>query len=183
MLYVYRGAITELRAAVKATDVRGRAPNATLGPAARQLENAAADYLRALALDAHFTIARLRLGWVHVRQGDPRARGELETVLNEASDRDGQYLAHLFLGTQAERDQRLPDARREYEVAQDIAPQCQTPYIALAHVAEMLGDVDSARRAASRLANLEKHEDPWWDYQLVGLSLGPLIWLRAAAHR
>jgi hypothetical protein len=47
----------------------------------------------------------------------------------------------------------------------------------------MLGDADGAREAASRLANLEKHEDTWWSYQLVGLSLGSLIWLRAAAHQ
>jgi tetratricopeptide (TPR) repeat protein len=183
MLYVYRGAISELRSAVNATDLRGRAPRVASGSVDRQTENAAADYRHALALDAHLAIAHLRLGWVQVRQGDVRARNHLDAALSDASDPETRYLAHLFMGAEAEHDQRLPDAAHEYEAAQRMAPECQTPYIALAHVAGMLGDADGAREAASRLANLEKHEEPWWSYQLVGLSLGSLIWLRAAAHQ
>ena len=182
ILYVYSGTIVELRGGAPAgvaTAPRGFNAN---GRTASQLEAAAGEYRRALAVDHHFAVARLRLGWIHFKQRDARARGEIEAALADATDAPTKYMAHLFLGAVAERDGRLADALGEFEEAKAIGPAYQTAYVAICRVAEALGDAERAQRAAAAFVGIEKREDPWWDYQLGGLNMAALDWLRAAAH-
>ena len=182
-LYIYSGIIVELRGGVSSGIASApRAFSAGAGRTGNQLEGAAAEYRRALMVDAHFAPARLRLGWIHFRQRDGRARAEIEAALADATDVATKYLAHLFLGAIAERESRLTDALDEYEQAEATGPAYQTAYVAICRVAEALGDAARAQRAAATFVGIEKHEDPWWDYHLGGLNMAALDWLRGAAH-
>jgi hypothetical protein len=94
-----------------------------------------------------------------------------------------RYLAHLFLGRIAERENRLPDALVEYEAVRSLGSGYQTPYAALSRVEEALGHGDRARELAMVGLQLEKaDDDPWWDLR-VGFDRESLIWLRAEARR
>jgi len=167
----------------RATMARGRIPE----PTARQtttLESAAAEYRRALALDAHLAIARLHLGWIHVRLHDDRARADLDAALADARDDGVRYLAYLFLGGLAERQNRLADALQEYQLAHAAGPLHQTPYVASSRIEQALGHADRARSLAREYAELKDiDDDPWWTYQLGALDEEALRWLRAEARR
>ena len=183
ILYVYSGTIVELRGGVpSAMAPAPRGFNTGAARSGNPLEAAAAEYRRALAVDAHFAPARLRLGWIHFRQRDSRARADIEAALADAIDVATKYMAHLFLGAIDERENRLTDALDEYEQAKAVGPAYQTAYVAICHAAEALGDSERAQRAAATFVGVEKREDPWWDYHLGGLNMAALDWLRAAAH-
>ena len=181
MLHFYQGVTFEIEGTRPGTPLTPRGFNRH-GGRSGALEAAADAYRRSLTEDEHLAAARLHLGWVHFGQHDARARQELEAALADAGpDIATRYLAHLFLGALAERDQRLADALHEFEEACAVGPQYQTAYIALARVAEELGDVDHAREAAAAMIDLQKGEDPWWNY-LGGFNMDALAWLRAAAR-
>jgi tetratricopeptide (TPR) repeat protein len=183
LLYVYGGEINELLRAVPSLVVtRARGFGTVQGPLVSLLDAAAAEHRRALAMDSHLAIARLHLGWIHFQQQDSRARGELEAALADASDTATTYLAHLFLGATAERENHLADALAQYEKARTIGPHYQTAYIAVIRMAEALGDTERARQTALTFVATEKREDPWWDYHLGGLNMPVLEWLRAAVR-
>jgi tetratricopeptide (TPR) repeat protein len=183
MLYLFSGTIIELRGPIPTTVItRSRGFGTAPGPPERQLEAAANLYRRALGVDSHFAAARLRLGWIHVQQRDSRARAEIEAALADATDIPTQYVAHLFLGTIAERNGRFADALDQYEQARAIGPAYQTAYVAVCRTAEALGDVERAQRTAAAFVGIEKREDPWWDYHLGGLNMPALEWLRAVAQ-
>ena len=182
MLYFYSGLIVEVAGAPPATVViRGRGISQVVR-GARQLEAAADAYRRALAVDDRLAVVRLHLGWIHFQQHDSRARADFDKALADATDASTRYLAHLFLGAVAEREQRLADAMREYEEARTAGPAYQTAYVAVCRISEALGDTERARLAALAFVGIEKREDPWWDYHLGGLNLPALEWLRTAAH-
>jgi hypothetical protein len=108
------------------------------------------------------------------------ARVELEHVARSPAPARIRYLAHLFLGAVAEYQSLLADARREYSDALAIAPDCQTPYVALTFVEQAMGHADAAHELMARYAALSKDAaaDPWWDYQNGGLDAESLVWLR-----
>jgi len=179
-LYVARGALLETRLDSTAFDPSSASQ---LSRFERALEPAAADYRHALELDPNLSIALLRLGALHMRVRDPRARQNLDSALRSSQEPIEAYLAHLLLGGVAERDNHLDAAEREYQAAQAIAAACQTPYVALARVATARGDDARARTLASAFANLaEKTSDPWWDFHLGGFDQPSLNWLRAEAR-
>jgi len=179
-LYVARGALLETRLAFTAFDP---ASPAQLSRRERALEPAAADYRHALTLDPNLPAALLRLGALHMTVRDSRARQNLEAALRVSSEPIDAYLGHLLLGAVAERDNRLDAAEREYEAAQAIAAQCQTPYVALARLATARGDDARALTLATAFARLtEKSSDPWWDFHLGGFDQPSLNWLRAEAR-
>ena len=180
MLHVARGCIREMDAALMVTDARN---GAQVSRATRLLEAAAADYRRALAYDDTLASAHLHLGWVRFLGRDDRSIPEFESALEHADDDTTRYLARLFLGAVAERQNRLEDARREYEAAFALGSSYQTAFIALSRAEEALGHSARARELAQQYAALgEKHEDPWWDYHLGGFDQATLQWLRREAR-
>jgi tetratricopeptide (TPR) repeat protein len=148
------------------------------------MKNAAAQYIRALAIDSHNAEAHLHLGWVRLFMADGRARSELDAALADAQDGGVRYLAHLFLGGLAEPEQRLEDARREYEGARAAGPDYQTSYVALSRIEQALGHEDRARDLALAGLRLDKSDadDPWWDHR-IGFDRQSLYWLRNDVRR
>jgi tetratricopeptide (TPR) repeat protein len=182
-LHTYKGIIVEMRGPVQATVVaRGRGLSLSPARAEKALEPATQEFRLALRTDSRFALARLHLGRIHFLADDNRARGDLEQALTDATDASTQYLAHLFLGEVAEREKRQPDALREYEAAIAVGPRYQTGYVAAARTADALGESDRARELAMACVSIEKTEDPWWDYQLGGVNMPMLLWLRQAAQ-
>jgi tetratricopeptide (TPR) repeat protein len=176
MLHVARGCIREMDATLAARV--GQVPRS-----GRWFESAAADYRRALDYDNTLATAHLHLGWVRFGARDDRSVHDFESALEHATDDSTRYLAHLFMGAFAERQNRFEDARREYEMALALGPLYQTGFIALGRVEEALGHSARARELAQQYAALgEKHEDPWWDYHLGGFDQSTLRWLRGEAR-
>jgi tetratricopeptide (TPR) repeat protein len=182
-LHTYKGIIVEMRGPVQAAFVdRGRGLALSPARAEKSLEPATQEFRLALKADSRFALARLHLGRIHFLSDDNRARAELEQALADATDAPTQYMAHLFLGEVAERDKRQADAMREYEAAIAVGPTYQTGYVAAARMADSLGESDRARELAMACVRIERHEDPWWDYQLGGVNMTMLVWLRQAAQ-
>jgi tetratricopeptide (TPR) repeat protein len=180
MLQVARGCIREMDAVLRSNDARdlGQAPRVT-----GLLEAAAAEYRRALGFDDTLASAHLHLGWVRFLGHDDRGVSEFESALEHADDDSTRYLARLFLGAVAERENRFEDARREYEAALALGPTFQTAFVALGRAEEALGHSARARELAQQYAALfERHEDPWWDFHLGGLDQSTLQWLRREAR-
>jgi tetratricopeptide (TPR) repeat protein len=126
-------------------------------------------YRRALTADPSLLEARVRLGHLLHRMGQPqKALPELEAVI-AAPDADSRvrYLAWLFLGALREAEGRPRDAVPAYQAAIGLLPDSQAAYVALSHAFHRLGE-----RAASREALREtmaragrRHDwDPWWFY-------------------
>jgi tetratricopeptide (TPR) repeat protein len=179
-LHVARGAVAEMSATLNEADARS---GNQLTRNARLLDIAAADYLRALAFDDALAIAHLHLGWVRLVAGDDRCQSNLDAALTHADDDRTRYLAHLFLGRLAERQNRIDDARREYDAALAVGDSFQTAYVALSRVEESLGHSARARELAQQYASLPDHsDDAWWDYHLGGFDATTLEWLRREAR-
>jgi len=182
-LHTYKGIIVEMSGPVQITVVaRGRGLDLNPARAEKALEPATQEFRLALKADSRFALARLHLGRIHFLADDNRARADLEQALADATDPATQYLAHLFLGEVAERDKRQADALREYEAAIAVGPRYQTGYVAAARMADALGEFDRARELAMACVATEKNEDPWWDYQVGGVNMPMLLWLRQAAQ-
>ena len=182
--YVARGVLIEAR-------ILTFAPNpATLALAARRreqledgLKQAATNFLHALSVDPHNAEAHLHLGRVRLLLSDKRARTDFDAALENAANDTVRYLAHLFLGGIAERENRLTDALREYEVVRSLGAGYQTPYAALSRVEGALGRADRARELAMVGLQLKKaDDDPWWDLR-IGFDRESLLWLRAEARK
>jgi len=148
------------------------------------LATATNDYMRALSIDGHNAEAHLHLGWVRFVLGDGRDKGEFAAAIADAADDTIRYLAHLFLGGLAERENRLADALQEYELARTAGPDFQTPLVALSRVEQTLGHDSRARELALAGLQLEKHaaDDPWWDHR-IGFDRESLYWLRDEVRR
>jgi tetratricopeptide (TPR) repeat protein len=147
------------------------------------LTRAAASFLHALSVAPRNPEAHLHLGWMRLLLGDKRARTDFDAALENATNDTVRYLAHLFLGGMAERENRLPDAVREYEAVRSLGPGYQTPYAALSRVEGALGHGDRARELAMVGLQLKKaDDDPWWDLR-IGFDRESLVWLRAGARK
>jgi hypothetical protein len=186
-LHVARGTIVEIavrknlvpdwrRHAVYSADNRARVEAA--------LKTATNDYLRALSIDSHNAEAHLHLGWVRFVLGDGRGKGEFAAAIVDAQDVAVRYLAHLFLGGLAERENHPAEALQEYELARNAGPGFQTPYVALSRVEQTLGHDSRARELALAGLQLEKcaADDPWWDHR-IGFDRDSLYWLRDEVRR
>ena len=186
-LIFQKGTVLELARFTNSTSApvalpRGRAP-ASATRQEQRLESAAAEYRRALDLDPRLAIARLHLGWINAQEGNSHAHQELATALEDAKDDRTRYLAHLFLGSLAELQHRFDEAAQEYELAHQLGPTHQTPYVALSRIELVRGHPERARELALELAALDRiDDDPWWDYHLGSVDDEALTWLRAEAH-
>lgn len=186
-LYAARGNIFETRANLADNDDRRRGIGVTGGgrPAlriARMLESAAAEFERAIAIDATFAPAYLHRGRVHYLLRDDRASRDLAAALAAASTDDVRYLAHLFLGAVAERRGDLEAARSEFEAARTTAPH-QSSSVALSRVETSLGHTERARAIAAEAAGQPARlDDPWWNYYLGAFDADVLFTLRRQAR-
>ena len=186
MLYVVRGSIAEMSARLKfVPDLRQRLPEdpSRRAQIERALKPATSAYLLAAQADDRNAVAWLHVGWIEFLLEDKQAKERFDKALALAGDDSVRYLAHLFLGGIAERQNHQADALREYEAARAAGAQHQTPYIAISRVEESLGHTDRARGAALQGAQLQKDDDdPWWDFRIV-FDRPALTWLRAEARR
>ena len=141
-------------------------------------------YGRVVEMYPDFLAARLRWGWALFVNRSPNARAQLEQVAARATRPDLRYLAQLFLGAIAERENRLDDARRAYEAAIAAVPQ-QSALIGLIAVARALGDQPRLVQAVRTLQGLTaaNGEDPWTYYNRGFTGDELLSELRAEAQR
>lgn len=136
--------------------------------AARHFEGAAREYEKAVELDSSFLEASLRLGRVRVvlRQGD-RAIEPLERA-SRSSERHVAYLALLYLGAEAERQDQFAVAEEHYRKANAVFRWGMSGPVALAQLLSRTGREAEARelltahlgRTAGRVV------DPLWTYLL-----------------
>jgi hypothetical protein len=181
------GMLDELTAHVGDPECVGRecAAGGATTLAGSRLAAAGREYRIALERDPSYEEARLHLGRVLAMQGqDMEADAALAAVIESGSPR-GRYLAHLFRGDlAANRDDRTA-ARREYEAAMTESPECQTPYLALAHLEDAAGNAVRARQLIAQWAQREADvsADPWWTYQNGGIDRNALQWLIDYARR
>ncbi len=185
-LYVDRGVIQEARLRISLMpDLRSGLPKDPL--ARERIESAlkapTSNYLLALGIDSHNAEARLRLGWVRVLLEDNRAKDDLLAAVKDARTDSVRYLAHLFLGGLAERENHLADALREYDSARAVGSGYQTPYVAMSRIEDALGHTDRARDLALIAVQLRKgDDDAWWDHR-IGFDRDSLTWLREEARK
>lgn len=178
MLYVVRGTIAEMRTPQQLPEDPRRREQIE-----RALKPATSAYLLAANADDRNAVAWLRLGWIEFFLQDKKAKDRFDAALARASDDTVRYLAHLFLGGVAERQNQPADALRQYEAARLVGARYQTPYVATSRIEESLGHVDRARALALTGAQIRKDDDdPWWDFR-IALDRPALIWLRAEARR
>ena len=128
-------------------------PLATKIASARRdrLEKARQDFADALAIDPGLGFARLRLGRVLWRLGEPEpAREQLEAALASLRQVDHVYLAHLFLGRVHQDAGRLQEAMAEYRLALALHPSARSAGTALSNALFAAGDAGAARQALRR---------------------------------
>jgi hypothetical protein len=146
---------------------------------------AAQGYRMIVSKHPDFFEARLRLGWILIRNDSlQNAREQLEVVAARATNVDLLYLAHMFLALLHERANRPGDAEREYEAARAAAPY-PSSLIALMRIALMHGQDEHARSLATEIPAMAAagQEDPW-SYYILCVTGGDLYeGLRAEARR
>jgi tetratricopeptide (TPR) repeat protein len=131
---------------------------------------------RAAAYEPVRAEARLRLGYVHLRNDDAeRALRQLDVVPVLTSEPFLVYLAHLFRGRALERTDRIDEAIAAYRDAVAVVPGAQSAVLALAS-ALMRGqgraEADELARAAVSSVPVA---DPWAGYGQGDLRLWPMI--------
>jgi tetratricopeptide (TPR) repeat protein len=160
-LLLTAGSVLEERAAL--TTVEG-----TEAVKVRQdwLKEARRDLTDAVSIDPDLVLARVRLGRILWRLGQPEAaRDALEAAATRARDPREAYLAHLFLGRVYEDAERLDLALAEYRRAVDIHSEAQSAAVALSHALQLVGEAEESRRALARgLVDRPTRRDAYWDY-------------------
>ena len=135
----------------------------------RQYMSAAGgDYQAAMRRQPDLHEATLRWGRICTYLGDRKeARRALDRVAASDAPANLRYLAHLFLGDLAEREQQPDRARAAYESALALVPTAQAPMMALSLLCDSVADNDCARRwlSQSMAATGRGRLEPWWAYQ------------------
>lgn len=135
------------------------------------LDTARGDYEAALRAAPSLFEARLRLGRVLWRLGQPEpARVHFEAVIASAANAGVRYLAHLFLGRIHEERSQWTEAEQQYRAALDLQPGSERAMLALAHARFLQGDVESAREILGRsidAAPAQAGVDPWISYLII----------------
>ena len=174
-LLLARGSVREESATLGARTPRVTDASSaeSLAASARRsgLQKARRDLEGALGIDASLGLARVRLGRVLWRLGEPElARQQLEAALPSLRHVDHVYLAHLFLGRIQQDAGRLQDAISEYRLAAALHPSALSAGVALSNALLVAGDAEGARlalRQGIRNAGRRLERDPHWDYQVV----------------
>jgi len=161
-LFVVLGLLSEWRAGLglDAGDLRGYVVRGepyergfgTTGPyrgnASQDLETAAGNYRRAIAIDPLHAGARLRLAWVHLLTSDRRVWEDVSTAFIQSASTEAQFLAHLLRGTAAEHERNAPLALAEYQAARLLMPDSQTACLAVSSAQALNGQLGEARGSA-----------------------------------
>ena len=161
-LFVVLGLLSEWRAGLglEAGDLRGYIVRgelferglATSGPyrgnAGPEIEAAARDYRRAIAIDPRHAGARLRLAWAHLLANDRRVWEDVSPEFIQGASHEAQFLAHLLRGTAAERERNAPSALAEYIAARLVVPDSQTACVAVSSAHALNGQLSDARGTA-----------------------------------
>lgn len=132
------------------------------------MSGAGGDYEAAARRRPDLHEATLRWGRVNAHLGDRKAaRRALEEVAASDASANLRYMAHLFLGDLAEREEQADRARAAYEAALALFPNAQAPMLALSVSCDSAGDLQCARRwlSQSLAATGRGRLDPWWTYQ------------------
>lgn len=135
------------------------------------LDTAREEYAAALSAAPDLSEARLRLGRVLWRLGQPEAAlPHLEAVIASSAIGGLRYLAHLFLGQIHEDRSRWPEAEQQYRDALDLQPQSERAAVALSHMRFVQGDTESSRAVLT--ASIERARpgagvDPWVSYLVI----------------
>jgi tetratricopeptide (TPR) repeat protein len=133
-----------------------------------ELREAETLFRRTLEIRPDYVEARMRHGRVLALLGrHAEAAAELRRALGELRDDQLQYYAGLFLGAEEEALGDRDAARAAYERAAALAPNAQSPLLALSQLARRGGDRAGALRAIARMFALaidDPHDDPWWWY-------------------
>ena len=145
-------------------------------PAARHLN-------MALELDPDLLDAALHLGRIRMLEGrDADATQQFERAA-QSTARPVAQLAHLFLGSLAERSSKWDEAEARYRRAIAVFPNAQSATLALAQL------LDRRNRGAEAVQALAAsvgrpggaHFDPWWFYfEEAGAEPGALLALLRA---
>lgn len=137
-------------------------------------------FRRALDIHPESEAARLRLGWVLVRRGQPdAARPLLEEVARSQADEDRRFLALLFLGAAHERLNETDAAIVSFRKATVLEPQGQAAHVALARALERVAGVKAAQAVLQPFFEERGRSwvrgDPWNEYPFgpPELRLGP----------
>lgn len=134
----------------------------------RFMSAAGEDYRLASRRQPDLDEATLRWGRINSHLGDHKeARRAFERVATGDAPALLRYLAQLFQGDLADREQRPDEARAAYEAASVLYPSAQAPLLSLSRLCDAAGDQTCARRWLTRSLAATKpgRVDPWWDYQ------------------
>jgi hypothetical protein len=156
------------------------------GNATRELEIAAGNYRRALALDSTHAGARLRLAWIRLLGDDDRLWSDLSLEFVMDATGEAQYVARLLRGTAAERRADPSSALAEYEAARRVMPQSQTACVAVSSAKASVGRLEEARRTAVDCLNRGADAaaiDGWTLFRMGLPDTTTLEELRAEARR
>ena len=199
-LFVVLGLLSEWRAGLglDAGDLRGYIVRgelferglATSGPyrgnAGQDLEAAARDYRRAIAIEPDHAGARLRLAWAHLLADDRRVWEDVSQTFIHGASHEAQCLAHLLRGTAAERERNALSALAEYKAARLVAPDSQTACVAVSSAQALNEQISEARGTAAQcleLASDTQAVDSWTLFRLGLLDVTTTEGLRDEARR
>lgn len=112
---------------------------------------------------AGLPVAALHLGRIRLLAGsDASARQLLDVAASDASSRVNRYLANLFLGALAERNDPQA-AEKYYRAALDVQPHAQSARLALSSFLAHDNRIEEARRVNADTGT-QPSFDPWWSY-------------------
>lgn len=199
-LFVVLGLLTEWRAGLglDAGDLRGYIVRgelferglATSGPyrgnAGQDIETAARDYRRAIAIDPEHAGARLRLAWAHLLADDRRLWEDVSPGVIQKASNEARFLAHLLRGTAAERQRNATAALAEYTAARLLVPDSQTACVAVSSAQALNGQLSEARGTAGECLKPgagESTVDSWTLFRLGLMDATTTEGLREEARR
>jgi hypothetical protein len=199
-LFVVSGLLTEWRAGLgwDAGDLRGFIMRrelfdrglATSGPyrgnAGQELESAAREYRRAIAIEPDHASARLRLAWIHLLANDNRVWEDISPQAMEPASNEARFLAHLLRGTAAERERNFPLALAEYRAARLVLPNSTTACVATSAAHVLNGELREARRTSFgclETGSVRTEVDAWTLFRLGLMDATTTNSLRDEARR
>ena len=156
------------------------------GNASHDVEMAAGEYRRALAIDPIHAGARLRLAWAHLLTSDRRVWEDVSPAFIEGAYVEARFLAHLLRGTAAEHEKNAASALTEYEAARRLVPDSQTACAAVSSAHALNGQLSDARATAAECLTLVSgatEVDAWTLFRLGLMDTTTTESLRADARR
>lgn len=136
------------------------------GLSTRHVNEVTAAYNEAIAAPETAAEARIRKAFLMLRSGNPsEALSLLEAANDPASDNVLRYYRELFRGRVHTELGSASEAEAAYRAALALAPQAQSPRVALMALALERGDRAEATRLAHEIESAPNDAwDPWWSY-------------------